>query len=125
MLRDAPMYSYIPVRDFLRARAFYEQKLGFKPDRELEGGVSYKSAGGTAFFMYPSAGAGTSQASQAFWQVGDIRAEVTALKKQGVVFEEYANPEYRTVDSIATGGGAMAAWFKDTEGNILAIVQPV
>ena len=123
MLQDAPMYSYVPVKDLARARAFYEQKLGFKPDREIAGGVAYKSGEGTAFFMYPSAGAGTSQASQAYWQVKDIRAEVAGLKKRGVVFEEYDNPGFKTVDSIATGGGAMTAWFKDTEGNILAISQ--
>ena len=123
MLQAAPMYSYIPVKDLARARAFYENKLGFKADREISGGVSYKSGNGTAFFMYPSGGAGTSQASQAFWEVNDVRAEVADLKKRGVVFEEYDSPGLRTVDSIATGGGAMTAWFKDTEGNILAISQ--
>ena len=124
MLQNAPMFAYIPVSDLARARKFYEEKLGFKPDQVMEGGVSYNCADGTAFFMYPSAGAGTSQASQAFWRVKDVRAEVAELRDLGVVFEEYDNPEYGTVDGIATGGGAMTAWFKDTEGNILAISQP-
>jgi predicted enzyme related to lactoylglutathione lyase len=125
MLSDSPMYSYVPVKDLARARAFYEEKLGFTPDREMAGGISYKAGNGTAFFMYPSAGAGTSRASQAFWQVPDVRAEVAELKRRGVVFEEYDNPGYSTVDGIATGGGAMSAWFKDTEGNILAISQSI
>jgi hypothetical protein len=75
--------------------------------------------------MYPSAGAGTSKASTAFWEVGDVEAEVVALKAKGVVFEEYDAPGFKTVNSIATGGGAKTAWFKDSEGNILAVSQRI
>ena len=74
-------------------------------------------------FLYPTPNAGTSQASQAFWQVADLEAEVKELKARGVKFEEYDFPGMKMVDSIMTGGGAKAAWFKDTEGNIMAIVQ--
>jgi hypothetical protein len=66
--------------------------------------------------MYPTTNAGTSKASQAFWQVDDVEAEVAELKARGVVFEEYDVPGMKTVNSIATGGGAKTAWFKDTEG---------
>jgi catechol 2,3-dioxygenase-like lactoylglutathione lyase family enzyme len=72
MLQNAPMYSYIPAKDVARARRFYEEKLGFKPKQELAGGVVYEFAKGTACFLYPTPNAGTSQASQAFWQVEDI-----------------------------------------------------
>jgi len=74
-------------------------------------------------FMYPSQGAGTSNASTAFWSVDDVAAEVAALRARGVVFEEYDMPGIKTVNGIATGGGAKTAWFKDTEGNILALSQ--
>jgi catechol 2,3-dioxygenase-like lactoylglutathione lyase family enzyme len=117
------MYSYIPATDVARARRFYEEKLGFKPSRELAGGVDYEFANGTACFLYPTPNGGTSKASQAFWQVADIEAEVAELKSRGVVFEEYDYPNMKTVNSIATGGGAKAAWFKDSEGNIMAIIQ--
>jgi hypothetical protein len=73
--------------------------------------------------MYPTTNAGTSKASQAFWQVDDVEAEVAELKARGVVFEEYDLPGMKMVNSIATGGGAKTAWFKDTEGNILAVSQ--
>jgi hypothetical protein len=73
--------------------------------------------------MYPSAGAGTSKASTAFWAVDDVEAEVAALKARGVVFEEYDMPGIKMENSIATGGGAKTAWFKDSEGNIMAISQ--
>ncbi len=75
--------------------------------------------------MYPSPGAGTSRASTAFWQVNDVAAEVTELKARGVVFEEYEMPGIKMENSIASAGGAKTAWFKDSEGNILAVSQRV
>jgi predicted enzyme related to lactoylglutathione lyase len=123
MLQKSPMFAYLPVKDLARARQFYEQTLGLRPKREQSGGVVYEFAGATACFMYPTPNAGTSRASQAFWQVEDVEREVAELKKKGVVFEEYDVPGLQTKDGIATGGGAKSAWFKDTEGNILAIVQ--
>ena len=123
MLQTSPMYAYIPVTDVGRARQFYEQKLGFKPTREEAGGVFYEFGEHTACFMYPTPNAGTSKASQAFWQVHDIEHEVAELRSRGVTFEDYDMPGMKTHNSIATGGGAKAAWFKDTEGNIMAVIQ--
>jgi len=123
MLQQAPMYAYIPARDMARARRFYEEKLGLKPGKELEGGVTYEFAKGTACFLYPTPNAGTSKASQAFWEVDDVEREVRELKARGVRFEEYDMPGMKTENGIATAGGAKAAWFKDSEGNTLALVQ--
>jgi predicted enzyme related to lactoylglutathione lyase len=123
MLKTAAMVPYVPVSDVARARRFYEDKVGLKPKEEYAGGVIYECGKGSWFFMYRSAGAGTSKASTAFWAVDDVAAEVKELKARGVVFEEYDMPGLKTVNSIATGGGAKTAWFKDSEGNILAISQ--
>jgi predicted enzyme related to lactoylglutathione lyase len=125
MLQQSPMYAYLPAIDVKRARVFYEQTLGFKASEEIAGGVVYKFANGTACFLYPTTNAGTNRASQAFWQVADVEREVAELKARGVTFEEYDAPGMRTVNGIAIAGGAKTAWFKDTEGNILAIVQDV
>jgi predicted enzyme related to lactoylglutathione lyase len=125
MLQKSPMYSYIPAKDVDRARQFYEDKLGFKPKEEVEGGVVYECGERTACFLYATPNAGTSKASQAFWQVDDIEHEVAELKKRGVKFEEYNMPEMQGKNSIYTGGGAKAAWFKDSEGNILAVIQNI
>ena len=122
MLRAAPIRAYIPVADVSRARNFYEKTLGLTPKEEYAGGVIYE-CGGAEVFMYPTKNAGTSKASQAYWQVNDVEAEVAELKARGVVFEEYDMPGIRMKDSIATGGGAKTAWFKDTEGNTLAVSQ--
>ena len=124
MLQNAPMYSYIPAKDVARARKFYEEKLGIKPKHETAGGVAYEFGNGTACFLYPTPNAGTSQASQAFWQLDDIEREVADLKARGVKFEKYYMPEMDE-NGISTAGGAKAAWFKDTEGNIMALIQSV
>ena len=123
MLQKSPMYAYIPAKDVARARRFYEDKVGLKPKQEIEGGVVYESGKGTACFLYPTPNAGTSKASQAFWQVEDIEREVGELKKRGVKFEEYDMPGMKRENSIYTGGGAKAAWFKDSEGNIMAVIE--
>ena len=111
MLQTSPMYAYIPAQDVARARAFYEKTVGLKPKMESNGGVVYEFGKGTACFLYPTPNAGTSKASQAFWQVDDLEREVRELKARGVKFEDYDMPD------------ANAAWFKDSEGNILALVQ--
>jgi len=125
MLQDSPMYAYIPAKDVARARQFYEGKIGLRPKEETAGGVVYEFAGGTGCFLYPTPNAGTSQASQAFWAVDDVDREITALKARGVVFETYDMPGERSASGAITAGGAKAAWFKDTEGNIMALVQAV
>lgn len=124
MLNTAPIRAYIPATDVTRARLFYEQKIGLIPKEEYSGGVIYE-CGGAEVFLYPTSNAGTSKASQAFWQVNDVEAEVADLKARGVVFEEYDMPGVTMKNSIATGGGAKTAWFKDPEGNILAISQRI
>jgi predicted enzyme related to lactoylglutathione lyase len=122
VLRTAPIRAYIPASDVARARAFYEKRVALTPKEEYAGGVIYE-CGDTEVFLYPTPNAGTSKASQAFWEVEDVEAEVAELKARGVAFEEYDMPGLRTKDSIATGGGARTAWFKDSEGNILAVSQ--
>jgi len=122
MLSTAPIRAYIPVTNVSRARKFYEEKVGLRPKEEYAGGVIYE-CGGAEVFMYPTSNAGTSKASQAYWQVENVEAEVTELKARGVTFEEYDMPGVTMKNSIATAGGAKTAWFKDTEGNILAVSQ--
>jgi predicted enzyme related to lactoylglutathione lyase len=123
VLQDSPLYAYLPAKDLARARQFYERTLRLRPAREIAGGVYYEFAGGTAAFLYESPNAGTSKASQAFWHVDDIEREVAELKALGVAFEDYDLPGSKSASGVLTAGGAKAAWFKDTEGNILAIIE--
>ena len=122
MLQKSPLYAYLPARNLDRARRFYEGTLGFVPTSLNNGGVTYEFAGGTAAFLYPTANAGTSQASQAFWSVEDIDREIVELRTRGVTFERYDDmPGERSAEGAVIAGGAKAAWFKDSEGNILSV----
>jgi len=123
MLKHAPIVPYIPVSDVPRARRFYEQQIGLEPREMVAGGVVYECGKGSWVFVYPSGGAGTSKTSQAFWQVEDLEAEVKALKERGVIFEDYDMPGLKTVNGIAATPGNKAAWFKDPDGNIMAVIQ--
>jgi len=124
MLQKSPLYAYIPAKDLERARRFYEGKLGWTPKQTIAGGVVYEFAQGTACFLYPTPNAGTSLASQAFWSVEDVDREIEELKSRGVPLENYDIPGgQKSASGAVTAGGAKAAWFKDSEGNIMAIVQ--
>src|SRR5688572_9073725 len=111
MLQKSPIYAYLPARDVARAREFYEKKLGFRPKQELGDGVVYEFGEHTACFLYKTPHAGTSKASQAFWQVDDVEREVAELKSRGVQFEEYDKPDMKTEDGIFTAPDGKAAWF--------------
>ncbi len=124
MLQSSRMYAYLPAKDVARARTFYEKKLGLRPKEESADGITYEFADHTGCYLYPTPNAGTSRASQAFWLVRDIEREVADLQARGVKFEEYDMPGMKFEHGIAaTSDGGKAAWFKDTEGNILALIQ--
>jgi catechol 2,3-dioxygenase-like lactoylglutathione lyase family enzyme len=122
MLQGRSMHPTIPAADLERARAYYADKLGLTPSRELPGGLVYEPSPGSWFLLYPSQGAGSAQHTVAGWEVEDIDAEVAELKARGGVFEEYDLPQLKTENSIATMPGNRAAWFRDSEGNILGLV---
>ena len=103
MLRNAPVVPYIPATDIKRAREFYEKKVGLVPKEQIGGDVVYECGAGSWIYLYQSAGAGTSEASQAFWQVEDVEAEVRELRSRGVVFEEYDVPGMKTKTGLPQG----------------------
>lgn len=115
----------IPASDMQRARKFYEETIGLVPVHNMTGAVVYECGKGTRVVLYQSVGAGTNKATTANWSVTDLQAEMNALRAKGIVFEEYDMPGLKTENGIATSGKSKAAWFKDTEGNILGIVQQV
>jgi catechol 2,3-dioxygenase-like lactoylglutathione lyase family enzyme len=122
MLCEYHTYPTIPAADMDRARRFYEGTLGFEPAQVTPGGVMY-NAKGSVLFVYPSQFAGTNKATACTFDVADLRATVRELKGRGVRFEEYDFPEMKTVDGIASFEEGSSAWFKDTEGNIIALAQ--
>ncbi|GAB4067119.1 VOC family protein [Angustibacter speluncae] len=125
MLTDGTVTANIPAADLDRARTFYTDMLGLQPTDEVTGEVlRYETAGGTTFQVYRTDFAGTAGHTIAQWHVDDIEAEVRALQAKGLVFETYDLPGVEWDDGIATMAGmGRAAWFKDSEGNILCLDQ--
>ena len=122
MLGSRRAYATIPATDLDRAKRWYQEKLGLTPVREVaDAGVMYQVGEGSGFFLYPTSNAGKAPNTLMSFSAEDIVADVAALKKRGVVFEEYDVPGLKTVNSIATLGNLRGAWFKDSEGHILAI----
>jgi catechol 2,3-dioxygenase-like lactoylglutathione lyase family enzyme len=132
MLEKSDVATRLPARDLSRARKFYSEKLGLEPLEERPGGLLYRS-GNSFFALFESAGEASGSHTQIGWEVADIDAVVSALKARGVVFEEYDLPGLKTVNGIATiagnypskGVGEKGSWFKDSEGNLLSIGQPL
>ena len=124
MLKSARAQTALPAQDLDRAKAFYRDKLGLQPLEEDAGNVRYRVGDGTEFNVFRTMGAPSGTHTQMAFIVEDVVGEVKDLKSRGVTFEEYDYPELKTRDGIAEGGGAKVAWFKDSEGNLLNIVQP-
>ena len=123
MFGNVPMYPVLPASDLERAKRWYSEKLGLDPVKEDEyGGVEYETGGGK-FLVYTSEFAGTNKATAAGFLVENFDEAVAALRSSGVVFEDVDFGEFgSTVDGvIETPDGDKAAWFKDSEGNILSL----
>jgi catechol 2,3-dioxygenase-like lactoylglutathione lyase family enzyme len=122
-LSDRPVSASIAISDLDRAREFYEGKLGLTGGFEdVDGGYTYPCAGSSELHIYPSPeGAGTSGTTQAFWTVEGVDATVDELSERGVAFEQYGEPFNTDEKGIARLGNEAVAWFKDPDGNILAI----
>ncbi len=133
MLEIAKVATRLPAEDLARARAFYAEKLGLEPVEERPGGLRYRCPNGE-FGLFESAGASPGTFTQMGWEVDDIEVTVAELRERGVEFEEVDLPGLRTVDGIAEvagnypskgGKGERAAWFRDSEGNMLGIGEPI
>ncbi|GAA2548629.1 MULTISPECIES: VOC family protein [Streptomyces] len=133
LLARGRVATRLPAQDLERARRFYSEKLGLEPVDERPGGLLYR-CGDTEFAVFRSTGASPGTFTQMGWQVDDLEAVVSELKRRGVVFEEVDAPGFRTRDGIAEvegnypskgARGERAAWFRDSEGNLLGIGEPV
>ena len=132
MLESGRAATRLPAQDLERARRFYAEKLGLEPADERPGGLLFRCASGE-FALFASAGASTGTFTQMGWEVDDIEETVAELKARGVVFEDVDVPGLRTIDGIADiegnypskGTGERGAWFRDSEGNMLGLGQPV
>ncbi|MGW2446268.1 VOC family protein [Streptomyces sp. NPDC001675] len=134
LLSSARVATRLPAADLDRARRFYAEKLGLRPVDERPGGLLYR-CGGTDFVLFRSTGSSPGTFTQMGFETdGDLDTVVAELRRRGVVFEEVDAPGLRTRDGIAEiegnypskgARGERGAWFRDSEGNLLGIGQPV
>jgi predicted enzyme related to lactoylglutathione lyase len=121
MLSDSEIHANIPAGDLKRARRFYTETLGLTPSDEDEMSLTFPTPGGSWFQVYETSYAGTGQHTVAQWEVADIEEEVRNLRSKGVTFEEYDLPGVTWENGIASIPIGRAAWFKDSEGNIMCL----
>jgi predicted enzyme related to lactoylglutathione lyase len=114
--------------DLDRAKRFYETTLGLKPisanNDNISGIAIFECGDGTLMELYQR-GPSKADHTVATFEVSNIEEEVNMLRGNRVNFEEYDVPEIKTQNGIATQGSVKAAWFKDSEGNILCIHQVI
>jgi catechol 2,3-dioxygenase-like lactoylglutathione lyase family enzyme len=122
MLAHCPLTTILPVIDLERARDFYENKLGLAPGQlNADGKFVYRCGGGALLALFPKPGGTKAEHTAISFQVRDVGATITALKARGVVFEDYDFPGLKTVGHVCVLGAEKAAWFKDSEGNLLCL----
>src|SRR3569623_1555026 len=123
MFANTPATSTLPAKDLARARAWYADKLGFKPIADRgDIGLDY-NMGGTPVLLYPTQFAGTAQHTLINFHSDDLVADMKALRARGVVFLDYDFPGLKTVDGIASCGPVKAAGCTASEGNILGFSE--
>jgi catechol 2,3-dioxygenase-like lactoylglutathione lyase family enzyme len=123
-LAQAAVHTSLPANDLDRAREFYEEKLGLRPEHEHASALVYEVGGATRFSVFAISSQVRAGHTQMGFTVPDVQAAVANLRERGVVFEEYDEPGLRTVDGVASINGHDAAWFKDSEGNFIELVGP-
>jgi predicted enzyme related to lactoylglutathione lyase len=128
-MKTSGITAALPAQDLSRARAFYLEKVGLQALesdflKARDGRVGLAVGDGVSrLFVYPARVRSSGEFTQAVIQVTDVRAAVEQMRDRGVEFEEYDTPETRTENGVAAmPGGGEAAWFKDSEGNLVGLV---
>jgi catechol 2,3-dioxygenase-like lactoylglutathione lyase family enzyme len=123
MLGEKEAIATLAVKDLDAARRFYEGTIGLKRTGDDDPEYSAYRSGSSSILVYRSRYAGTNQATSVTWMVGDeVEAIVRALKAKGVAFERYDLPDTTREGDVHVTGDQKAAWFKDPDGNIHAII---
>lgn len=123
MFANTPLTAALPASDLGRAKTWYSEKLGLEPMSEDEYGGALYETGGAHFLVFESPFAGTNQATAAGFNIENFDKVIEKLRANGVTFEDVDFGDMgKTVDGvISSPDGMKGAWFKDSEGNILAV----
>jgi predicted enzyme related to lactoylglutathione lyase len=123
MLTDSTITTMLPVTDGERAGHFYADALGLKPAGAGPDGTRYFTAGAGVIGLRPMPAGAQSENTALSFEVDDLRAEVATLEHRGVRFQDFDVEGVKTIDHIADLGTERAAWFSDSEGNVLCMHQ--
>ena len=123
MLADKDAIATIAVKDLKAAKKFYGDTLGLKPTPVPEPEVLNYKSGNSTVLVYKSQFAGSNKATAVTWIVDDVEGTVRDLKAKGISFEHYDFPGMTRKGDVHIAGKSKAAWFKDPDGNILAVVS--
>ncbi|GAA1765584.1 glyoxalase/bleomycin resistance/dioxygenase family protein [Pseudarthrobacter sulfonivorans] len=124
MLNDSEIMAVLPAKDLNRAKEFYRDKLGLESsDVSGDGSLLFSGGKGTSFLVYETENAGSAKNTQMGWETDNLEREMEELRGRGVVFEDYDMPGLKTENGVATNDWGKAAWFLDSEGNILVLSQ--
>lgn len=124
MLKDSALMAVLPAKDINRAKDFYRDKLGLEPTESIDDeNLMYRCGNGTSFLLYQTENAGTAKNTQMGWETGNLERDMEDLRGRGLTFEDYDFPGLKTENGVATGSWGKAAWFLDSEGNILNLSQ--
>ena len=125
-LTDAPFLTSLPAHDIERAVGWYREKLGLTPLMDLGSSGQLYRTGGSLWILYQTPSDGTGKHTLGGWVVPDLDAAMRELRSSGVAFEDYAMGDQgpTTENGVSSDeSGGKAAWFKDSEGNVLALTQ--
>lgn len=114
--------GFVPTVQPEKARSFYEGALKL-PLISADGFASVFNANGTMLRVTKVAEFKPHPFTILGWAVADVTATVLELQAQGVLFEKYAGMNQDERGIWTSPGGAMVAWFKDPDGNVLSITQ--
>jgi catechol 2,3-dioxygenase-like lactoylglutathione lyase family enzyme len=110
--------------DLARSQAFFEQVVGLTLSSETIPNHLLFECGDGTLLVYGRPAPNKADHTQVRLWSDDVVRDVRALERRGVVFEDYDFPMLKTVDHIATTVGVgKSAWFKDPDGNMLALFQ--
>jgi catechol 2,3-dioxygenase-like lactoylglutathione lyase family enzyme len=124
MLADKKAVATVAVKDLAVARKFYEGTLGLSVASTAGSEAFTLDGGGSQIIVYRSQYAGSNRATAISWMVGaDIEGIVKGLKDKGVVFEHYDLPGATQKGDVHAFGDLKSAWFKDPDGNIIALMN--
>lgn len=124
VLANTTVHPTLAVADIKAVRAFYTNKLGLEAvEEQPDGGVRFACGNGTLLHVYPRPDAKAAQNTVAAFETADLDGTMKALRANGVRFEEYDTPDFKTENGVVNMGGQRGCWFKDPHGNILGMFE--